>query len=297
MRLPLRPAPVTTPLPRKALPALPALLVLLLAATTLPVAGAHVENYSEAGSFDLGDDYSAFLDPQKPPLYAGSTVTLTAYITDKSTGALVQNGIQVFANLSAPGGYQKTVELKHDGARSYLNGVVVTQPGEHTVVLSVHDDAGVHEGTTSFAVYPDLPVRFSPADAEADQYANVTTPMQFQVIDPRTYGPADLDDVTLRIEHWTDDHETMLDADEMPLRKGQDTIWETEYVFPQRGMYHLRFASDSGGFTYDDVPLLHIYAQDGAPPEPARAETPAAGATAALAAIALVAAALRRPRK
>lgn len=275
---------------RPVLRLVPALLLAALLA--LPAAHAHVENFSEAGSFPAGTRYDVFLDPRPAPLFTDTTVTLQAYVTDKQTGTFATD-VRVFANVSMPDGGTKRVELKSDGDRSYLGGVVVTQPGEHNTTVTVTDSEGNHTGALAFEVYPNLPVRFAPADEAADQYTNVTTTMRFEVSNPRTGGPADLEDLSMRIEHWSDDHTTMYGSEVVPMNHEGGELWVVQHVFEQPGMYHLRFASDDGGFTYEDVPLLHMYAFQSDPVEEGANETPGLNLFVALCTVALVAVAAR----
>lgn len=44
------------------------------------------------------------------------------------------------------------------------------------------------------------------------------------------------------------------------LAAGPMSRQRTDHVFKATGTYHIRFASDAGGFNYADVPLLHVHA-------------------------------------
>lgn len=64
-------------------------------------------------------------------------------------------------------------------------------------------------------------------------------------------------------------------------------LFRLDHVFPQPGMYHLRFSSSDGGFMPDDVPLLH--AVSAAPPTPtSKTPFPALFVLVALGAVAVV---------
>jgi hypothetical protein len=74
-------------------------------------------------------------------------------------------------------------------------------------------------------------------------------------------------------------------------------LWTASYAFPTAGMYHLRFASQSGGFNYADIPILHLYVTDptqGTASGGGTHKLPAPALPLALGTLALAALALRR---
>lgn len=270
----------------------PALLAALaLLALAAPATG-HVETFSETATLDVGR-YSALIDPRPAPLFQGASLSFTAILTDKTTGRIASNATAVL-NVTAPSGATKATTLKPDQTGYLVGAMVLPESGNHTARLVVSGPDGVHEGTTWLDVYPNLPWRILPGDASYDPYTGVRSTLEFRVINATTYEPDPrLPDLTLRLEHWSDDHRDLLDEQTIPLTHAGNGLWRTDYTFPKDGMYHMRFASEGGSFTYDDVPLLHMYATE--PPEDAaRNDTPAPAAGLALVALAGAALALAR---
>lgn len=272
-------------------PILLALALAMLLLATLP-AEAHVETFSETATMDVGR-YSALIDPRPAPLFQGASLSFTAILTDKTTGRMATD-VTAVLNVTAPSGATKSTTLRPDQTGYLVGALILNESGNHTARLTVSGPDGTSEGTTWLDVYPNLPWRIVPGDATFDPYAGVRSTLEFQVINATTYqGDGTLDDLTMRLEHWTDDHGTLVRADEVPLTHAGGGLWRAEYTFPTTGMYHMRFASEAGSFTYDDVPLLHMYATE-PPADAGRNETPGPLAAAALLALAGVALALAR---
>lgn len=267
------------------------LLVTLVLLPLVPSASAHIEDFSQAQSFVVGP-YLVYLEPQPATVYANSTITFSAQIATAEDGRLVTRVPATLA-LSGPQAYAHTVELEHDG-RGYLVGAA-TLPGSgnYTASVLLRDDAGEYENATSFLAYPDLPVRLRSADAEQDISPGARATLTFETLDALTLMRADkVEDLTVRVEHWSDDHKTLLASEEVTLARSGVGLWKADHVFPDPGMYHLRFASRSGGFNYDDIPILHLYARQVEVDEE-RSETPVPWSV-ALVALGVVALALRR---
>lgn len=262
-----------------------------LLAALAPAAQAHVEAFSEADTLRVGP-YSVFLDPRPYPIYDGSALSLSAIATDTRTGRYATD-VGMLVNVTAPNGASRTVTLRPDQTGYLVGALVVNEPGNHSARVLIHDSNGTHAGETWFDVYPDLAWRIRPSNANYDAYANETGTLEFETIDSRTYLPAGgLADLTVRVEHWTDDHRTMLGADETPMEQTSPGLWRASYRFPGTGMYHMRFASVAGNFTFSDVPVLHVTAYERE--DEGSQETPGASALlAGLAAAALLAYARR----
>lgn len=268
------------------------IVLVTFALATLPTpANAHVDTFSEAKTLTVGP-YSVYGEPGPAPIFAGKMMSYSAIITDKRTGGFASD-VEVRLNVTSPNGSSRAIDLKPDQSGYHVGGMVVTERGNHTATITIKDAEATHRGETWFEVYPDLPVRFRPAEATLDAYSGTRTPLRMEIYDPETDTAANLADVTMRVEHWSDDHTTLLGADELPMRQEAGAIWVATYTFPKPGMYHLRFASDAGGFTYADVPLLHMYALEPAPQNNATNETPLAPLM-ALGVLGVAALALRR---
>jgi hypothetical protein len=266
------------------------LLALLAASLAMPTGQAHIENYSEADTVRVGP-YSVFLNPNPYPIHEGSSVSLSALATDARSGRYATQ-VTMTIDVTDPSGNTRAVQLKPDGTGYLVGYVTLMEAGNHTAAIKLQDAEATHEGVTWIDVYPDLPVRIRPSNENFDAFAGVRATLAFEVVDARTYAPdTSLQDLRMRIEHWSDDHRTLLGEEELPMQRGSGSVWRTDYTFPAAGMFHMRFASDSGSFTYPDVPLLHVYATE-APPQETAKETPGPHALLAplLVALALVAA-------
>ena len=270
-------------------------VALLALALLAPVAAAHLETYSQAVPLTLGP-YSALVEPVPTPAYANTALTLRALFTKTDTGTYATR-LNATVDVTFPDGSNQTKPLEPDGTGYFIAYVVVRDPGEHLARFAVTDAAGRHENSTNITVYPDVGVRIRPADADLPEpVVGEAYPLGVLVLDNVTGRPEEgLADLRVDLQHWTDDHRTMLGSHEVVLEKDAGGAWRARYVFPEKGMYHLRFASSSGGFNYDDVPLLHVYANDPLPGQSSsqEKETPL-GPAAAVVAFVLVALLRRR---
>lgn len=240
------------------------LAVLVLAA---PLAAAHLETYNQAVPIAIGP-YSAIVEPFPQPVFENTNLMLRALFTRLDTGAYATN-VTVTLDLQYPNGTNETRPLNPDGRGYFLTNLVVRHRGDHVARVTVKDAAGEYSNATNVTVYPDAAVRLRAADPDAPEpVVGQEYPLAVLTFDNVTGGLTDkLTDMTLRVEHWTDDHGTLLGSEEVVLNRTEKARWGARHVFEEKGMYHLRFASSSGGFNYDDIPLLHIYAND---PVPAR---------------------------
>lgn len=278
-------------------PAAAAVVLLLALALTPSPAEAHIDSFSEADTVTVGP-YSVFLDPRPYPIFEGSSVSMSALVTDKSTGRYARD-VGIVVNVTAPSGATRSAVLRPDQTGYLVGTLLVDEAGNHTARIILNTPNGTHAGVTWFDTYPDLAVRIRPSDADFDAYANRTATLSFEVVDSRRYTPdTTLTDLTVRLEHWSDDHKTLHGAAEVPLEQGPGGLWRADYTFPSTGMFHMRFASASGNFTYEDVPLLHVYAIEAPEPEEPRSTSApsAALAVGVLATAALLASASRRRR-
>ena len=268
-----------------------ALLALVLLA---PVAAAHLETFSQAVPLTLGP-YSALVEPVPAPAYANTALTLRALFTKTETGTYATK-LNASVDVTFPDGTNQSRPLEPDGSGYFIAYVVVREAGEHVARFRVQDADGTYENGTSVTVYPDVGVRIRPADPDlSEPVVGDEYPLGVLVLDNVTGRPRDdLVDLRVDLQHWTDDHTTMLGSEEVALEKGDGGSWRVRHVFPQKGMYHLRFASSSGGFNYDDIPLLHVYANDPLPGQVSQEKETPLGPAAAVLALVLVALLRRR---
>lgn len=267
-----------------------ALVVLVLA----PLAAAHLETFSQAKPLVLGP-YSALVEPYPAPAYANGALTLRALFTRIDTGAYV-NKLDASVDVRYPDGTNATKKLEPDGSGYFIAYVVIRERGDHVARVTVKDDAGAWSNDTTVTVYPDVGVRLRPADPNLPEpTVGEAYPLGILATDNVTGAPSDkLTDLRVDLQRWTDDHLTMLGQETLTLERAGVGTWSVRHTFPEKGMYHLRFASSSGGFNYDDVPLLHVYANDPVPSRAEEKQSPLAPAAAVVAVLALAALLRRR---
>lgn len=248
---------------------------LFLAATTaillgVPTGLAHFEGYSETTATNVGP-YSVVVEPSLNPIYAldVAQLAITAYGPDGRPAR-----VEPRLNLTLPNG--TTYSMRTSTLTPGYSTAVFQPPvrGNYSLLIEVNDANATHNGTTNIDVYPDLGFALIPIDPSLDVTTNTSTTVRFQTVDPDTNFPnTTLKDITVRIQHWNDDHTMLTNTIELPLRPEGASTWALDFAFPERGMYHMGFRSDSGNIPYEDIPILHTFATDPVP-RPS-AETPA----------------------
>lgn len=270
-----------------------ALLLLAALALAAPLAAAHVGTLPQDATLLVGP-YAAAYSPTPDPPFANSTVSFAILLTSRDTGATVTDA-NVSVLVGGPAGFTARKQLAYDGQGYFVGSVIPPAAGTYSVRLLVRDlrTNETSSADTDLKVYPDLPFRIQAADAAQDVYVGRLTPLVFEVVDPITLARKDaVPDLAVRVEHWKDDHSEMLGSEDVAPTKTGAGLWRVDHRFASAGMYHVRFASDGGGFNYDDVPLLHVNAFD--PPPEEKSGTPGPGALIVLAVAGAAALLLRR---
>lgn len=239
------------------------LAFILVAAALLAAAApaaAHVEGFSQARTLNIGP-YLVYLQPMPDTIYANTMLSMSAQLAHNTTGAGAK-GVGVNLLVTGPGEFMKNVSLREDGRGMLVGSVLLPVRGNYTFVVELKDvDGSVHRGETWFEAYPDLPVRIRSGDAEQDVYVGREVTLEFNVVNGTTLRAVDtLTDLRVRLEHWDDAHTRLLSEREVPLTTEGGGRWQLTHTFGSPGMYHIKFASTAGGFTYTDVPILHTYA-------------------------------------
>jgi hypothetical protein len=276
---------------RKTLLALVALLALL------PGASAHISGFSQAKSLEMGP-YAVYIQPNPSDVYANNTISFSALVSDNATGNYVTNPSASMA-LQGPGNWSKSKDLVKDPSGYLIGAFVLPEAGNYSATFILHAGGQDYTSSTTFTAYPDLPVRIQSADVSQDITVGAVTKLAIETVDPITLGRVDkITDLEMNIERWSSDHSIMYEQHEVSLNHTGKGTWTVEYAFPQASMYHLRFASRSGGFNYDSVPILHLYATDPTPadPGPGKKLLPGPGPVALLAAVGVAAWAFRSRR-
>lgn len=257
------------------------ILVLIALAGT---ANAHVSNFGDTKTIQAGP-YLITVNPSLSPVYTNTLLSLQVDVSNQS-GMYVQRPVNL--TLIEPDGTTRELKIARSPNGGQEAPTVLQQKGNYTLIGRVTDENGTYEGRVWLDVYPNLPVRIFPLNEEQDVAPGQLTTFGVQVVDRNAEPFADVTDLGGSIELWNTDHTQMMRRDFVEFRKsGSDGTWTVQYTFPETGMYHVRFASESGNFTEDDVPLLHTYATP-APPPIVSAQTPLPGGLALLA-LALIA--------
>lgn len=229
------------------------LILLALASTT----SAHVQSFSDTKIIPAGP-YTVTIAPSLSPIFTNTLLTLNADVSAQD-GRFVQRALDL--DLIEPDGTNRTLKMQRSVNGGLETPVVLQQKGNHTLVGRVTDENGTYEGRVWLDVYPSIPYRIFPLDEAQDIAPGASTVFAVQVLDRNAMEAPPIDDLAGSIELWNNDHSAMLRQDNVTFEKaGTDGTWRIRHTFPDAGMYHVRFASASGNFTTDDVPLLHTYA-------------------------------------
>lgn len=268
-----------------------ALACALVALLVLPAAAAHVDQFSQYRSLTAGP-FSVFLEPRPTPPFANATMSFVAQVARSDTGAPLDR-VPASILVAGPAGFSARKAMEPDGIGYHVASMVLPTRGNYSARIFITDDSTgeTHATDTEFEVFPDIAYRIRPVDQAADLIVGQRATLAFEVVDPVTLQPRQLSDLKVRMEHWSEDHTQFRGAQEETPEQVGTGAWRIRPIVNATGMYHIRFASDAGGFNYDDVPLLHIYAS---PAPPDEKESPGAGTLGAILALVVVAVALRR---
>ena len=227
----------------------------------VPLASAHVDSYSQFRSVAVGP-YLIGFEPRPTVPFANTSTSVVAQFQDNDTGAPLRS-VPSSVLVAGPNDYVFRAPLNPDGTGYHVASTILPWPGNYSARVIIPDESTGqnYSADTTFEVFPDIPYRIRPVDLEADAIIGEVTRLAFEIVDPDTFARKDPGDLSIRIEHWSEDHTQFLGAEDATATRLSPGIWRIEHVFKEGGMYHIRFASDAGGFNYADVPLLHVYAQ------------------------------------
>lgn len=275
-------------------PAMRILRVVAALALFAPSASAHDEDPSQAQALEAGP-YLIFFDLRPSPPYAESAVSMVAQISDASTGTLMERA-PASVVVAGPEAFSQRKTMEPDGTGYVVASMVLPERGMYSARIFVRDEATneTHAADTEFEVFPDIPYRIRHVDPTADVYTGQRVPLAFELVDPVTLEPKQVGDLSVKLEHWSEDHTQYLGEQNETATPVSRGTWRIEPVFGESGMYHIRFASAAGGFNYADVPLLHVYAISPQSAGVDEKESPGAGALLVLALLAGIALLRRR---
>ena len=278
-------------------------LPLVLALALLPAAQAHFEDFNPNSATLRAGPYNAYFEPRPAMPFAGATTTLVAQIAPAASGTPMRGGeANVTVTVAGPGPFAQTRTMSPDGTGYFVATVVFPGTGIYSATLRVKDLDSAEEGeaTTSVEVFPDLPIRIRPIDTALDVYANESTTYDLEIVNASVLTRDDrVQDLTARFEHWADDHTEKISEQVIEGTRTGPGTWRFVATADSSGMHHIRFASSSGGFNYDETPPLHVYASErpeGSAPADER-ESPAGGPALAGLAVALAVALARIGRR
>lgn len=259
----------------------------------IPPAEAHLEPYSEAKVVQLGGDYSVYLNPQPAPLIADVPFEWSAFLGVGAASTPVKGATVRVTIQEAPAAVGRSWPLAEvpGGYGAPTDGL--PENGTYNLTIDARIEGRDLRGNTTVRVYKNIGATIAPKDAAQDATVNTTTRIALVTLGHDGKARDAFGDLTVRIEHWNDAHTVLYDAREKALeRKGGGEFLLT-HEFEHTGMHHLLFASDTGGFGYNDTPLLHIYATRSFGDDSPEKQTPAAVGFGVVAA-AIAAFALRR---
>lgn len=261
-----------------------ALITLLLA----PGASAHINNFADTKTIDVAGAYYVQIDPQPQPLYANQSTTFTLYLTSRTNGSYVTQFDSIHLTLEADG---TTLEVPlAPTANDTLEGsITFPHRGNYTTTLSLNDGVRHGQNTTWMDVFHDYGFLVVPVDDFVDPIVNETTVFHIQTIDPQTKQRERVaTDMRVKVDHWDNAHTRVLRTFNVELTPEPDGTFRFEHLFDQTGQYHMYVASTSAGLDYDDVPMLHVFANEAMPDEDKGVPLGPLAALAALATVALL---------
>lgn len=237
----------------------PIFIVALAFALLAPTALAHVESMNQGRSLVAGP-YYVYFEPKPSPPFAGQMISMVAQVSEASTGALAR-GTPTSVLVAGPD-FTERKPMENDGTGYLIASMTLPERGNYSVRILVTDPRTneTYAAQTEFEVYANIPYRIRPVDQVVDAYEGETSTLAFEVVDPISLEPKDVTDLTLLMQHWTEDHTALLGEETKAGTKVGKGVFRYSYMFPDMGMYHMRFASDAGGFNYGETPPLHIYA-------------------------------------
>ena len=240
-------------------------LILLVAITIGPTASAHINNFADTKTIDVAGTYYVQIDPQPQPLYANESTTFTLYVTSRLNGSYVTQFENIHLTLQDNDTIVE-VPLEATPNDTLVGTMSFPHKGNYTTTLRISDGVRHGENTTWMNVYHDYGFIVVPVDDFVDPIRNETTTFHIQTIDPETKERKRVaNDMRFKIEHWDNAHTPVLRTYEVELEPQDDGTFKFEDVFTDLGQYHMYVASDSAGLDYDDVPMLHVFANDPLP--------------------------------
>lgn len=204
------------------------------------------------------------MTPKPSPMFANSALSMTAIFANAADGSYVTSGIAPSLVLIDQSGANQTTKMAPDGTGYFVASLAVAKPGNYSARIVVQAAGGTFSNSTNFSVFPEIGVRFRADDpTQTDPLVGQDYTITIDSYDPDTLAPKDPgSDLHLSLERWSDDHTVLYGSQEFPMQHAGPGRWKLQHTFELKGMYHLRFASASGGFKSDDVPILHTYANE-----------------------------------
>lgn len=245
-----------------------ALAVLALGTLLLiPGASAHINNFADTKTIDVGGAYYVQIDPQPQPLYANQTTTFNVYLTSRLNGSYVTQFESIRLTLRSAGTVLE-VPLKPTPNETLAGDITFPHRGNYTTTLSLDDGEREGENTTWMDVFHDYGFLVVPVDDFVDPIVNTTTVFHVQTIDPTTKERKRVaTDMRMQVDHWDNAHTRVLRSFMVDLSPQADGTFKFEHFFDQVGQYHMYVMSDSAGLDYGDVPMLHVFANEPLPDE------------------------------
>ncbi|MHB8606002.1 MAG: hypothetical protein ACYDCK_12180 [Thermoplasmatota archaeon] len=270
-------------------------ILALLALTTLlaPSALAHTGGHGTTQVQPVGDALVLLGLTSVNATFAEFPTPFLLDIRSASSGAAIPE-----PNASLVVRDQNTSAIIDREAATFVGGTFranLTFPTNTT--YAVWAFAGNITARFNWTVLTPTPYRVISPNAIGPWYANTSLDVRFDVFDARiNKTQAVPNDASLRVEHWTNDHKTILWTRVEPLvqRAPSELAWTV--TVPEPGMYHVYFQSPSLNLSKATVPMVHVFVYNESE-KPPSAKSPVPDAPLALGLVALALVALARGRR
>lgn len=253
-----------------------------------PVVEAHGGHASEGLRYVQVGPYAAYLHLQPYPAFVNTTGHFFLSIARNNTYEYPSGRLEV----SGANGFQATLKVAKNASQYGHMPLTWGEKGNYSARLALQDGSQEVAQTVYYGVYPDLSFRIT-TDSSFPLASGRPAEIAVRVLHPTTGVPVDaFTDLRLQWGPVTGQAPAAAYEGESPMDRVGPGNWVGPVTFPGAATYELRFRSASGGFGFDDVPPLRVFA-DGPDPTPTVAESPSAAAWAVLASTGVAAIVLR----
>lgn len=221
---------------------------------------AHFQNFSQAVAGRI-QGLTVVLDAAPGPLYPNATFNWTTYIADFNTSKPVPGAQGYVTILAGPAeqGARWNLSENRTNPIVYTASAALPEAGTYEVAMGASGNGSSGQIVAPIRVFRNLGARIVPENAAQDLFVNESNTLGFYTM--RNGSRADVwPDLRIQLQRWSDDHRILYQTINVTLGHEGVGLFAFSYNFPIKGMYHMYFASQLGGFGFNDTPLLHGYA-------------------------------------